>query len=90
MASFLGDSNAAVDVRVLIANVNTQNKSYEKVINLVKSETPDLAIFMEVNGLWKAQLDTLSDLLPYASGQTHPYNLGLLVYSNRELKNTKI
>ena len=50
LTSFLGNSNAAVDVRVLNANVNTQNKSCEKVINLVKSETPDLAIFMEVDG----------------------------------------
>lgn len=35
-------------------------------------------------------MDTLSDLLPYSSGQTNPYNLGLLVYSNKALDNTKI
>ncbi|MEO1351817.1 MAG: endonuclease/exonuclease/phosphatase family protein [Cyanobacteria bacterium J06635_15] len=78
------------DLRVLIANVNTQNKSYDKVINLVRSETPDLAIFMEVDDAWKSQLDTLGDLLPHSSGQTNPYNLGILVYSNLELGNPKI
>jgi endonuclease/exonuclease/phosphatase (EEP) superfamily protein YafD len=77
-------------LRVLIANINTQNKSYGKVLNLVRSEQPDVAIFMEVDEVWKAQLDILKDLLPYSSGQSNPYNLGLLVYSNQLLNDSKL
>ncbi|MBE9067599.1 endonuclease/exonuclease/phosphatase family protein, partial [Leptolyngbya cf. ectocarpi LEGE 11479] len=74
-------SGSKSDLRVLIANINTQNKSYQKVLDLIRLEKPDLAVFMEVDQAWQDQLDTLSDLLPYSSGQTNPYNLGLLVYS---------
>jgi endonuclease/exonuclease/phosphatase (EEP) superfamily protein YafD len=77
-------------LRVLIANINTKNKSYGKVLNLVRSEKPDVAIFMEVDEVWKAQLDKLKDLLPYSSGQSNPYNLGLLVYSNQLLNDSKL
>lgn len=89
-ANGLNFSGSKSDLRVLIANINTQNKSYQKVLDLVRLEKPDLAVFMEVDQAWQDQLDTLSDLLPYSSGQTNPYNLGLLVYSNKSLTNTKI
>lgn len=78
------------DLRVLVANINTQNKSYEKVLNLVRAEKPDVAIFMEVDEAWKAQFDTLSDLLPYSAGLPNPYNLGLLVYSNQTLDSAQV
>lgn len=78
------------DLRVLIANVNTQNRSYSKVLDVVRSQQPDVAIFIEVDEVWKAQLNTLSDLFPYSFGQSHPYNLGLLVYSNQALENSRI
>lgn len=83
-------SDREADFRILIANVNTQNTSYNQVLDLVRAEAPDIAVFMEVNRTWKDQLDTLSNILPYSSGQTNPYNLGLLVYSNQVLNKTKI
>lgn len=42
-------SKADSDIRILIANINTQNKSYQKVLDLVRLEKPDLAVFMEVD-----------------------------------------
>ncbi|NEO27332.1 MAG: endonuclease/exonuclease/phosphatase family protein, partial [Kamptonema sp. SIO4C4] len=78
------------DLRVFIANVNTQNRHYQKVLEVVRSQPPDIAIFMEVDEAWKSQLDTLKDQLPYSTGQTHPNNLGLLVYSHHPLENSRI
>lgn len=76
-------AKSQADLRILITNINTQNRNYDKVLNLVRSEQPDLAIFMEVDEVWQKQLNQLNDFLPYSSGQTNPYNLGLLVYSNQ-------
>lgn len=71
--------------RVFIANINTQNKSYDQVISLVKQEHPDLAVFMEVNDAWVNRLNSLSDQLPYSYGQANPYSLGLVIYSRSKL-----
>ncbi len=78
------------DLKLLIANVNTNNRSYEKVLQLIRSETPDLGIFMEVDAAWQTQLDTLSEQLPYSSGMSQPQNLGLLVYSNLPLQDPRV
>ena len=86
----LVNSSEKTHLKVLIANINTKNKSYDQVINLVRLENPDLAIFMEVDEVWKVQLDSLNDLLPYSSGQSNPYNLGLLVYSNQSLDDSQV
>lgn len=78
------------DLKVLVANLNTQNTNYNLVLDLVRAENPDVAIFMEVDRRWQTQLDTLDDLLPYSSGKTNPYNLGILVYSDRPLNNAQV
>lgn len=86
----LTDVHADADLRVFIANLNTQNTRYEDVLDIVRSEQPNVAIFMEVDQAWKETFDTLVDILPYSSGQTNPFNLGLLVYSDIPLNDTHI
>ncbi|MEM7772912.1 MAG: endonuclease/exonuclease/phosphatase family protein [Cyanobacteria bacterium P01_A01_bin.37] len=83
-------ASSETDLRVLVANINTQNTSYDKVIEMVRSEKPDVAVMIEVNQTWQEALDSLSDILPYSSGQPHSSNFGLLVYSNIPLNNTQI
>ncbi len=82
-------SDAAPQMRLLVANVNTKNREYEKVLDLVRAEQPDVAIFVEVDDEWKAQLDSLSDRFPYSSDQDHSYNRGILIYSLSSLNNTE-
>lgn len=87
--SFLFPKDSA-NLRILVANINTQNQSYSQVISLVRREQPDLAVFIEVDSTWSDKLSVLRDLLPYSFGQANPYNLGLLVYANQELLNPQI
>lgn len=82
--------NGKSDLKVLVANINTQNKNYDLVLDLIRAEKPNVAVLMEVDRQWQTQLDTLADLLPYSSGKTNPYNLGILVYSDRSLDSTQI
>ena len=67
--------------RVLLANVNKQNKQYEDVLAFTRQEAPDLALFIETGNAWIRQLDTLRDTLPYASSEAIPYNFGMVMYS---------
>lgn len=78
------------NLRVLVANLNAKNQSYQPVLTLVRQENPDVAVFIEVDDRWVAQLDTLQDLLPYSVGQPNPYHLGLMMYSRLPLTNPQV
>ena len=86
----LPDQNEQSDFKVLIANVYGLNDSYEKVLNLVRTEQPDVAILMEVTRRWQVQLDTLRDLLPYSSGRCSSCNIGISLYSKQILNDLRI
>ncbi|NJL81819.1 MAG: endonuclease/exonuclease/phosphatase family protein [Chloroflexaceae bacterium] len=85
---FLGNSNR--DLRILVANVNTQNREFSQVIALTRREKPGLAVFIEVDKSWLEQLDSLRDLLPYSFGEANPYNLGIVVFSQYPLINPQV
>jgi endonuclease/exonuclease/phosphatase (EEP) superfamily protein YafD len=78
------------DLRLMVANLNTKNQSYGQVLELVRSQHPDVAIFMEVDRAWQQQLDSLRDRLPYSSADANPDAFGMLVYSNLPLENSRI
>lgn len=86
----LSRSAATGELRVLTANINTQNRSYEKVLTMVREEKPDIAVFLEVDDTWVSQLQSLKDILPYDFGQANPYNLGIAVYSRFPLEDAAI
>jgi endonuclease/exonuclease/phosphatase (EEP) superfamily protein YafD len=50
------------NLRILQSNVFVPNRSYEKVLSLVRDEQPDIAIFMEMNA---QQLNALSSTYPF-------------------------
>jgi len=81
---------STAQLRVLVANLNVQNRSFDKVLNLVRAEKPNVAIFIEVDDEWRNQLDQLSNLFPYSFGKTNLSNLGILIYSNLSLDNTQV
>lgn len=87
---WINPTHVAPQIRLLVANVNIQNQQYDKVLALVRSEQPDVAVFVEVNEQWKAHLDTLGDRFPYSSGQTNPHNFEVLIYSVHPLNDTQI
>lgn len=82
--------NTTGNFRVLISNVHAQNKSYSKILSLVRKEKPDLAVFIEVSPPWVKQLESLEDILPHSTGLAMPYNLGITVLSQVPLSNTSI
>ncbi|MEO1401963.1 MAG: endonuclease/exonuclease/phosphatase family protein [Cyanobacteria bacterium J06635_1] len=87
---FMYRSGGNANLRVLVANLNTQNTDYGKILAIARAEQPDLAVFMEVDKPWVDQLNTLSDILPYSSGQANPYHVGIMLYSRQPLIDPEI
>ena len=58
-------ANPEPNLRILLSNVYVVNRSYDKVLDLVKAENPDIAVFQEVNQVWAEQLRSLQSTFPY-------------------------
>ncbi len=73
-------------VKILFSNVWETNLNHQPILNLVRSEAPDIAIFVEVNTRWRKQLDSLQDILPYSRDNKR----GEVIYSKIDLAKTSI
>jgi endonuclease/exonuclease/phosphatase (EEP) superfamily protein YafD len=73
-------------VKILFSNVWETNRNYEPILKLVRSEAPDIAVFVEVNARWRKQLDSLQDIFPYSRDNKR----GEVIYSKINLKGTEI
>ena len=58
--------NTSESIRLLQFNVNIQNNRYQEIINTVRFEAPDIALFIEVDQNSVNKLNAgLKDILPY-------------------------
>ena len=76
--------------RLLIANVNRQNRDFAAVLQLAQQTNPDLALFMEVDAPWVEQLTPLLAELPHLAGQGRDDNFGLVLYSRYPLTTAEL
>lgn len=73
-------------VKILFSNVWETNQNPQPILKLVRSEAPDIAVFVEVNARWRKQLDSLQDIFPYSRDNKR----GEVIYSKIDLKGTKL
>jgi endonuclease/exonuclease/phosphatase (EEP) superfamily protein YafD len=73
-------------VKILFSNVWETNRNHQPILDLVRSEAPDIAVFVEVNARWRKQLDSLQDIFPYSRDNKK----GEVIYSKIDLKGTEI
>ncbi|MEX0271106.1 endonuclease/exonuclease/phosphatase family protein [Leptolyngbyaceae cyanobacterium UHCC 1019] len=71
-------------LKVLAVNVNIRNQNYDRVLELVKIESPDVAVFLETNDDWVKHLQVLRNTFPYFYRST-PQNFDILLYSRSPL-----
>ncbi|WP_293128097.1 endonuclease/exonuclease/phosphatase family protein [Microcoleus sp. bin38.metabat.b11b12b14.051] len=77
-------------LRILHSNVLTSNRRYADVISLVKSEQPDIAVFVEVSTDWAKELAVLREMFPYSSQQQESEEYGSAIYSKLPLENAAV
>jgi endonuclease/exonuclease/phosphatase (EEP) superfamily protein YafD len=73
-------------LKVFSSNVWINNQNYPALLELVRKEDPDIAMFFEVTPSGQQQLDTLNDILPYSAGR----DTGAIIYTKLSLNGTKI
>lgn len=77
-------------LRVLSLNVHSANRRHDDVLRLVREESPDVAVFLEVNEPWSAALAALDEEWPYSRTQARDGNFGIALYSRLPLDDARI
>lgn len=78
-------------IRVLQSNINKFNNQYSQLISLVREESPDIAVFLEVGIVGSKEFEVLQDILPYSkAGQDKDFRDGTLIYSKLPLENASV
>ncbi len=68
-------------LRLLHANVYTQNNQYSKLIKLINKEKPDLVFLQETDIKWLKALKTIKTEFPYQISIPRSDNFGIALYS---------
>ncbi len=76
-------------VRFLLANVHTGNRDYQRLLELVADEQPDVIVLLEVDGQWLKALTPLEQQYPHKVLRPRFDNFGLAVYSKRLLEDVQ-
>lgn len=84
------DPHAAARLRLVISNVHAANEEHAKVLELVRREEPDVAVFVEVDGRWAAALAALDDGWPHARSVPQSGNFGMAIYSRLPLEDCHV
>lgn len=77
-------------IRVMTANVLTENRNVEGLIELVRENTPDVLVTLETNSWWQEQLSVLEPDYPYTIKCPLENRYGMHVYSRLPLKDSQI
>lgn len=68
-------------LRVMAVNVNTANREFERVRELIESENPDVVFLQEVNADWLRALQSLSTTYPFFATRPRDDNFGVAFFS---------
>jgi endonuclease/exonuclease/phosphatase (EEP) superfamily protein YafD len=78
--------NEQVDLTLLHSNVLTHNVEFEKFIDLVKQENPDLFVMQEVNQTWLSEIRELEKIYTYKYTIPREDNFGIALFSKYPFK----
>lgn len=78
------------ELRVLSLNLYSGNQQSAAVLDLVRTESPDVAIFYEVSEQWGERLQSLDNEWTYTRIEPRPGNLGIALFSRHPLVDSRI
>ena len=80
-AQGLDTSNPNKSYRLLTSNVLTSNHQHQRLIELIRTEQPDIVVVLEINHDWTQDLERLADEYPYRHLHPEEHNFGIGVLS---------
>ncbi|CAN5234224.1 endonuclease/exonuclease/phosphatase family protein [soil metagenome] len=75
---------------VFMANVQTDNHEYAKVVTYVKKVDPDIVVLEETDANWIMGIQELENIYPYSVREVMGNNFGIILLSKYKLENEKI
>ncbi len=82
------DPNASISI--LVSNVLTPNKHYDKLISLVQDKKPDILLTLESDDRWENELSVLEEEYKYTVKIPQDNLYGMHLYSKLELQDVKV
>lgn len=77
-------------IRILTSNVHQDNKHSDLLIDLIKTNTPDIIILLETDYRWQNELQPLKKDFPYTVEHPLENFYGMMLLSKFELKDMKV
>ncbi len=77
-------------LRLMVTNVWSSNRQHEKLLHLIREESPDLVLALEVNDAWMRALRELTDEYPYQQNFARPDNFGIVLFSKYSFEESEI
>lgn len=77
-------------VSILASNVKMSNRAYDKLLKVIKDESPDLLILLEVDTGWIEALEPLRDEYQDVVERAHDNGYGIALYSKHKLFDVEI
>ncbi|HSP10992.1 MAG TPA: endonuclease/exonuclease/phosphatase family protein [Salegentibacter sp.] len=77
-------------ISILVSNVLTENRSYQKFIDLVKDKNPDIFLTLESDKKWEKALEELEADYKYVEKVPQDNLYGMHLYSKIKLEDTEV
>jgi endonuclease/exonuclease/phosphatase (EEP) superfamily protein YafD len=68
-------------VRLMLANVHVHNREHDRLLHLVRQESPDVLIVLEVDRQWQNALDALRSEYPHRISRPRSDSFGIALLS---------
>ncbi len=88
--SFDGDPDDVATIRLLVSNVKMSNRKYQPLIDLVVEQSPDIAVFMEVDEQWTSALETVTRGYDHVVACPQDNSYGMLLVSRFPFTESRI
>jgi endonuclease/exonuclease/phosphatase (EEP) superfamily protein YafD len=82
--------DAAAELRIIISNVWQHNRNFERWMEMIRRERPDLILALETDRKWADALDQLAGRYPYRVSQVQNNEYGMMLFSRLRLENTSV
>lgn len=77
-------------LRLMVTNVWSSNRQHEKLLRLIREESPEVVLALEVNDAWMRALRELSDEYPYQQSFARADNFGIALFSKYPFEQSEI
>jgi len=89
-ASFDGAPEDVATIRLLVSNVKMSNRKYQPLIDLVVDQSPDIAVFMEVDEQWTSALEPVTRGYEHVVACPQDNSYGMLLVSRFPFTKSRI